>query len=201
MISPMNDRPLLFALFFLSLAGCAGPRAAPTMDPRKKIAEASQLYTRTDRPVAAERLLREAIADLQKENDDLGLALAYNEYGHLLASAAVEKQADSYRKTGFLDKTITYDHRLEKALTFFDRAAPFFIKAKRYDGLSNNRMGRGIALAKLRKTHEACNSLNESAAAMKENLRQNPRARPYIPDGQGSWEDYLAGLKSWAGCR
>src|SRR5258706_382617 len=87
-------RALFHALLLCGLsagvAGCAGVGITAKSDPAAKLHDATDLFDRQDRPLIAEKLIREAIASYQKSNDQLGLANAYRTYGFFFRSASIE---------------------------------------------------------------------------------------------------------------
>ena len=105
----------LGALFFLfMLAGCAGVGVIASSDPLTKLNDAEDLYQEQDRPLIAERLIREAIVIYQERDDPHGLGNAHREYADLLRSRSiVGKWQTYYRQYGFQDTTVTFDNRLE----------------------------------------------------------------------------------------
>src|SRR6267378_1202521 len=85
-------RPASVVLLFLSLlgfAGCAAFGVPATTDPAGKLRDATALFDRQDRPLPAERLIREALELYQKNGDQLGVAEAYRTYGFFFRSGSV----------------------------------------------------------------------------------------------------------------
>jgi len=60
--------------FSLVLVGCAGVGVVETSDPYVKLSDASSLFDEQDRPLIAERLIREAIEVCENKSDQLCLA-------------------------------------------------------------------------------------------------------------------------------
>lgn len=185
----------------VSLAACATTRhARRPSDPYRALAEARTLYAQKDRPVEAEKRLHDAITAFTAGNDEKGLADAYDQYAYLLESPAVTRAEKTFRKDGFLDRTVTYDNRLQKSIAYFDRAAPIYARLKRFDKLTENNVGRGIVFANLANRDEACASFEQADSFHDESERRNPDAKPAVPSGFKTWGAYLASLKKWAGC-
>src|SRR5205823_4625559 len=86
-------------------------------------------FMRQQRPLPAERLIREAMALYQERSDEHGLGNANREYGDLLRSPAVIKWEKVYRRDGFQDKSVTFDNRLEKASEFYRKAITHYEQA------------------------------------------------------------------------
>ena len=67
-----------FVTFWLSLlmSGCAAIGVVATSDPHVKLNDAENLFITQNRPLPAERLIREAMAIYQERDDPHGLANA-----------------------------------------------------------------------------------------------------------------------------
>jgi len=129
----------------LLLSGCAGFGVTSSSDPLQKLNDAAVPFKERDRPLIAEKLIFEAIEIYEEQNDSHGLGSSHREYAELLISSSVEGSwSNHYRKNGFLDKSVTYDNRKEKADQYLEDALKFYSgaeqnhkKAKRYDALTN----------------------------------------------------------------
>src|SRR4051794_34709357 len=113
----------------LLLGGCSGFGIVATSDALAKLNDAEDLFMRQQRPLPAERLIREAMAIYQERDDQHGLGNANREYGDLLRSAAILKWETVYRRDGFQDKSITFDNRLQKASEFYKTAISHYERA------------------------------------------------------------------------
>jgi len=92
---------LFIAFILVIVAGCAGVGVVSSSDPLTKLNDAEDLFMRQDRPLIAERLIREATAIYQERDDPHGLGNAYREYGDFLTSPAVSKWSRSIAETAF----------------------------------------------------------------------------------------------------
>ena len=126
------------------LSGCAGFGIVATSDPGAKLNDAEDLFNRQERPLPAERLIREAIAVSQARDDPRELGNGYRDYGDLLTSPAIIKWEKVYRRDGFQDKSITFENRFEKASEFYRKALVSYRRAAerernagKYDVLTN----------------------------------------------------------------
>lgn len=137
-----------FAAFLLVVflsAGCAGVGVVATTDPLTKLNDAEDLFVRLDRPLIAERLIKEAMTIYQEQDNFHGLGNAHREYADLLLSTSVSKKwAKFYRENGFQDKTVTFENRAAKALEYYAKALEYYARASdqlrnanRYDSLTN----------------------------------------------------------------
>ena len=201
----MRNIRFLVGFFGLLLAGCAGVGIVATSDPLTKLNDAEYLFMRQDRPLPAERLIREAIAIYQEGDDSHGLGNAYREYGDLLLSPAVIKWEKLYRRDGFLDKSVTYDNRdvkasenYSKALEYYKRAEQQLRDASKYDARTNVYFNMAWSYYSLNDRVKACNYYDRALEAYTENIRRNPSAKPYSPSG--TVPELVESMKKRAGC-
>ena len=191
---------------FLLLAGCAATPVEQNADPLAKLNDAELLFRQQDQPVAAEKLIREAMAVYAQRDDAHGLGNAYREYADLLRSNAVSgRWAAYYREHGFQDRTVTYDNRIAKssayyakALRYYSRAETRLQKAKAFGPLTNVYFNMAASYYQLGKKEEACTYFDRTLEAYDENVRRNPGVRPYSPTG--SVPGLVDSLKKRAGC-
>jgi tetratricopeptide (TPR) repeat protein len=192
--------PFVFACI-TALTGCAGFGVVATSDPAAKLRDAGDLFDRQDRPLIAERLIREAINTYQSNNDQLGLAEAYRTYGFFFRSPSIEgKWNKYYRENGFLDKSATFDTRYAKSIEYFEKARTIFAANKRFDALTNVDLNVGFTYVAMGNRAAACQAFDKSVESNHENLRQNPAAKPALPRGFSSYEDFVADRKKQYGC-
>ena len=192
--------PLVFVCL-VALTGCAGVGVVATSDPAAKLRDAADLFDRQDRPLIAERLIREAINTYQSSNDQLGLAEAYRTYGFFIRSPSIEgKWNKYYRENGFLDKSATFDSRYMKSIEYFEKARTIFADNKRFDALTNVDLNMGFTYVAMGNRAAACQAFDKSVESNRENLRQNPAAKPALPKGFSSYEAFVADWKKQYGC-
>src|SRR3989442_11453492 len=151
----------LFSLrcfFLIALTGgCAGVGVVATSDPAAKLRDAGDLFDRQDRPLIAERLIREAMDIYQANNDQLGLAEAYRTYGFFFRSPSIEgKWNNYYRANGFLDRSATFATRYAKSIEYFEKARTIFAASTRYDALTNVDLNMGFTYIAAGNTPAAC---------------------------------------------
>ncbi len=192
---------VLVAAALLGTSGCAGFGIVATSDPAAKLSDAEDLFDRQDRPLPAERLIREAIDIYQEKNDQVGLAGAYRTYGFFFRSPSVEgKWNKIYRANGFLDKSATFETRYAKSIEYFEKARAIYAENKRFDRLTNVDLNMGFSYAGMGNKDAACNAFDRSLESYRENLRQTPGARPIVPRGFASYEEFLADVKKRYAC-
>jgi hypothetical protein len=63
------------------VSACTAVGVVSSFDPLTKLNDAQVLYMSENRPLPAERLIQEALAVYQREDDAHGLGIAYREYG------------------------------------------------------------------------------------------------------------------------
>jgi tetratricopeptide (TPR) repeat protein len=166
------------------LSACTGIGIVASSDPLVKLNDAEYLFMRENRPLPAERLIQEAMEIYQKRDDAHGLGNANREYGDFLKSQAVINLEVAYRRNGFLDRSITFDNRLEKAADFYAKALEYYriaetreLAAGEYDHLTNTYFNMGLSNSALKK-RQACVDFDRSLQAYEENMRRNPGAQP-----------------------
>jgi tetratricopeptide (TPR) repeat protein len=192
---------LLSALSALLLVGCAGVGVIATSDPEKKLSDASYLFDREDRPLIAERLIREAIEICKTKSDQRCLGEAYLTYGFFFRSPTIEgKWSKNYRENGFMEKSATFENRYEKSIEYFQKARQIFIQLERYDMLGNVNFNMGVSYEMAGEKKLACQAYDDSSKSNRDNLRQNPNAIPARPKGFSTFEDFLQSQRRRVGC-
>jgi len=202
---------MLIAGFVLTLSqmivGCAGVGVVETKNPLRKLNDAEYLYMKQDRPLIAERLIREATAIYQERNDAHGLANAHREYADLLRSLSGSKWEKYYRENGFQDKTVTFDNRTEKASEYYRKALDFYkraeqkhLNAAKYDALTNVYFNMAWLYRMLGVHEQSCAFYDRTVDAYNENIKRNPEARPNA-GGRASVPDLVTAEKVRAGCK
>jgi tetratricopeptide (TPR) repeat protein len=175
--------------------GCAAMFIPATNNPYKKLYWAEQLFDKQDRPLPAERLIREAMSLFNERNDKQGIAMSYRLYGFFLKSTSIKNWETFYRKNGFLDKSVTYDKRLEKAVEYFKKAEELFLILKEYDAITNISLNLGYTYEQIGDLKKASDLFDQSLEAHRENLRQNPETKVNLPIGYNSYEEFIISEK------
>lgn len=184
------------------LVGCAGVGVVVSSDPLAKLNDAQELYQRQDRPLPAERLIREALAIYKEQDDPHGLGNSYRQYGDFLRSPAVSQWETVYRRDGFQDKSVTFDNRLVKASEYYSKALEYYQraevqhrKASRFDSLTNVYFNMAWSYQMLDDREKACSNLDKALEANAENVKRNPTAKQF-----GSIANAVASAKQQARC-
>lgn len=198
----------LFAMLYILflLGGCAGVGVVASSDPLTKLNDAEYLFTREDRPLIAERLIREAIVIYQEQDDPHGLGNAHREYADLLLSPSVTgKWQKYYRENGFQDKSVTFKNRKDKASEYYSKALEYYTRAEsklreanRFDSLTNVYFNMGWSEYRLGDRAKSCAFYDKALEAYNENIKRNPEAKPYSPTG--SVPEMLDAQKKRVGC-
>jgi len=183
------------------LAGCAGVGVVASSDPETKLSDASQLLTQQDRPLLAERLIREAMASYQGTGNAQGLGHAYRQYAEFLESPQVAAEP-YYRQMRFQDATVTYDNRLAKSAEYYSMAIAqyqiaekLYRAASRFDQLTNVYYNMALSYERLNDAVHACGFYEKALGAYKQNIQSNPTAKP-----RGNVENTLASAKQKLRC-
>lgn len=190
----------------LLTTGCAGIGVVATTDPLAKLNDAEDLLLRQNRPLIAERLIREAITIYQEQSNFHGLGNAHRGYADLIMSPTVSgKWEKFYRDNGFQDKTVTYDNRATKAAEYYVKAIEYYGRAidevrkvNRYDLLTNVYYNMAYSYKRIDDRVNACRFYDETLGAYNENIRRNPGVKPFTPTG--TVPDLVAAKKKQIGC-
>lgn len=197
-------RKFFTSLSFVTLliaTGCAGIGVIDSSDPAVKLRQAASLYDQKDRPLPAERLIREAIDIYQKEGNQLGLAEAYTEYGFFFRSHSLEgKWGTYYYEHGFLDKTVTYGTRYQASIDYFKQARAIFLANQQFDAVTNVDLNMGFTYMLMGDKRSGCNAFDQSFDSMREAMRRDPSFHPILPKGYASYEEYILVVKEQYGC-
>lgn len=184
-----------------ALLGCATLFTGKPEDPSGKLKEASELFSSKDEPVEAEKLLHDVVEVYEKNQDELGLAEAYRQFGLFYRSHAVNKFEKYYLKEGFLDKTVKFSARYGKAVEYFNKAKDIFAANKQYAVLSNLQ----ISLAK---TYDLMNQHENACLAFDQGLENHlafkksaaPDVLELRAEEIANYELYIGTMKKQAGC-
>jgi tetratricopeptide (TPR) repeat protein len=191
---------VLLVSSIIQLAGCAAALVPASSDPARKLGWAGELIDKQNRPLPAEQLIRDAIQIYESKSDEKGLAAAYRQYGIFFRSDAVQRFAAHYRKNGFLDQTVSYDQRFDKAIEYFLKARPFYEKSKTYDLLSNIDLNLAWAYEGKGEQPLACQSLDSSLANNLRFTSTDPDAKIDLPKGQLSFAGAVGNEKTRLRC-
>lgn len=191
---------IVFSMCAAILFGCAAAMVPVSSDPKTKLGWATALLEEQDRPLPAERLIREAIEIYQTQNDELGLAEGYRKYGVFFRSASVKRYEDVYRKEGFLDKTTTFDQRLDKSIEYFDKSRELFEKLHVYDKVSNVDLNLAWVYEEKGDRKLACQALDSSLAKNAQFMAANPEAKIMFAGKYKTFDEVIADEKKQTKC-
>jgi hypothetical protein len=186
-------------LVFLGISACAAMGVVATSDPRKELGNALALFDH-GRPLPAERMIVDAIAQCEKTDNRVCIGEAYRVYGLFFQSAAVTEYRVQYQKYGFLDKTATWDTRYQASILYFRKAGAIAQDTDHYDVLSNIHYLIGKDFAYMHDMESACVEFAQSLDAYEEFQRRNPGATVAQIKGQGSFGDTIADIQRRMGC-
>lgn len=202
----MKKTVVLFTLLLSLLTSCVYVSLPETSDPAEKLQEA-QRYMTQGQPLPAERLITEAIHTYQTQNNPEALGNAYRDFAAFLQSSSVAQREQTYREAGFLDTSITFDNRYDKAAEYLDKAleqysiaAARYQNAGRFDQLSTLYYRQANIYLQQNRPDQACQAYDQSRLAYAENAVRNTASSPAAPGGYASWHDAIAAAKRQAGC-
>lgn len=181
------------ALFLL--AACSTAPVSTTDATAAKLRQATDLFENRGNAIDAERLIREAMRTYEAEGDRVGLADAYRTYGFFLRSHAVALSQAKYRRDGFLDPTIIFDRRHEKALEYHLKARDLYAEKKRHDRLADIYLAIAADNAIIGRRQAACAALEQSLESERAAVAENARFRFDLPQGFKTFDAYVLSLK------
>lgn len=200
-LSRFSPHALLALLAVHSLFACAGIGVVATSDPTQKLRDAEVLFSQKDRPLIAERLIREALSISEKQKDEYGVANAYRTYGFFFRSDSVSGSwGEYYRKHGFLEPSVTWAARLDASIRFFQQAGEIYDRLRRYDASTNVYLNMGHTYALMHDREHACSAFSKALERYRENMRADPTARPQSAPGFSSLEDFVNKVRADEGC-
>lgn len=192
-------RYIILILTLISLAGCAAALVPYTGDPKQKIADAYWLFDEQLRALPAEKLIHEAIAIYQKNNNKVGLAEGYKAYAIFLRSDAVSTYRDRYEDNGFIDESVTFQNRFSKSMEYLRKSESIYQILGEYDDLTNTYLHMAFTSMAADDKINACKYYDKSVEANITFMSQNPDAQISLA-GYKSYKDYIKPLKDEAGC-
>jgi hypothetical protein len=183
------------------LAGCAGVGVVATSDPTRKLQDAEVLFGSEDRPLIAERLIREALEISEQQQDEFGVANAYRTYGFFFRSPSVSGHwGEYYRKSGFLESSVAWEDRFSGSIQFFQKAVEIYDRLGRYDASTNINLNMGFTYFIMHDKSNGCQAFTKSLDSYHANLKVNPAAKPQAPPGYSSFEEYVRYLETQQKC-
>lgn len=179
------------------LVACA---ARSTKDPAVMLSWASEEFSSKDDPIAAEEFLQQALEVYRKKMDRLGLAETYRQYGLFLRSNAVSKFEKHYNTVGFLDESVKFTNRYQKAVEYLIKAQDIFEENKKYDTLSTVHISLAKTYAHLNRPQEACDSLTKGMASYHAFKKSNPDMKEFHAEEVADYEEYIGILRQQLAC-
>ncbi len=190
---------LLSVILCFNLFGCAAAMVPYSFDPERKLGWANVLLDEQDRPLPAERLIREAVDIYQSDNDEIGLGHAYRSYAYFFRSDSIYNWQDYFREHGFLDKTANIDQRYDKSIEYYLKARAIFTKYNIYDALSSIDLGIAWASNNKKDRDMACKYLESSLANNKLFMADHPDAKIRVGNFN-SFTELIASEQKNMGC-
>jgi tetratricopeptide (TPR) repeat protein len=172
-----------------------------TNDPAAKLGWAQELVENQDRPLPAERLIREAIDIYQEQKNDFGLAKAYRVYGLFFKSPSIVRWQKHYQEQGFSDQSAKYETRLQMALGYFEKSRALLEAHQDVNLLANVHLQIGLTHQLMGQNDAACSAFDRSTAAYKTMMAQDPQAKIAVPKEYTSFDKGMSDIKKHAGCK
>lgn len=192
---------LVVLSFTIMITGCAAVGVPVTLNPEKKLRYAESLFNDSGRPFPAEPLIFEAIEIYRDNNDEVGLADAYQTYAYFLQSQSLSSFEKDYQKYGFMDKTIVYDNRYEKALEYWLKSLRLFERNSRNADASNiyYNIGR-LQFMVFDDKKAACENYDKSISSHNKHMEEYPNETVVLDPRFDTFEEYINALKEEVGC-
>jgi tetratricopeptide (TPR) repeat protein len=190
----------VFAIGAITASADAG--VFSTTDPAQKLRDATDLFDFKGRPLPAEHLIVEAIAQYQASNNSLGLAEGYRVYALFFRSRTLAwpNFQKYYSEKGFLDLSATWDSRYAKAVEYLRKSEVILKPTDRFDLLANVYFHLGDVFVLMHNADDACRAFDQSLDAHAEFHRRNPAKDSVLPPGYRSVDDWIGAAKRYAGC-
>ena len=193
-----NQTVVIMLLCIFLLAGCA---ARSTSDPALKLTWAAEEYNYKEDPIAAEELLQGSLQIYRKQMNQLGLAETYRQYGLFLRSYAVTKFKDHYQQYGFLDESVRFNNRYEKAIEYLNRSKEIFVSKNMAGPLTNIYLSMAKTYALMDKVPESCESLEKGKESFAKIKGTRGETREVGVDDDANYEAYMNVMYTQWGCR
>jgi len=164
-------------------------------------AKQADLYGPQDRPLVAEKLIREAMDTYRNNDDQLGLAAAYRSYGFFSAltvgRGALEPVLPGTRFSGSIRN---FRRRYEKSIAYLEQARAIFEHYDASTHWTNINLNIGFTYEVLGYHEAACEAFDRSVGNNRDSLEQNDKVKVSLPKGFDSYEDFLAPHRKRVGC-
>jgi tetratricopeptide (TPR) repeat protein len=193
----MNIHSIPTIIILMSLTACSAFGVIESDNPAVKLQQAKQLFNTLDRPVPAERLIRESIAIYEKNDDAAGLAEAYRYYGFFFGSQSVTHWAHVYNPNGFLDKSATFNTRNDKSIEYFNLALAQWEKIGQHEWDSNIELNIATAYMRMNQNDNACRAYDLS---LKADQKYHSEGKIDLPQGYSSVSEFIVALKQRVPC-
>jgi tetratricopeptide (TPR) repeat protein len=188
---------LLICCCVFLLAGCA---ARSTNDPALKLTWAAEEFNRNENPVAAEELLQDAMQTYRKQMNRIGLAETYRQYGLFLRSHAVTKFREHYQHAGFLDETVRFNNRYDKALEYFGKSKDIFAEQNLAGPVSDIYFSMAKTYALMNRVPESCESLDKGRKSYSSLKGVKAEAREVGVEEAANVDAYITLMQKQMGC-
>lgn len=189
---------VIMLLCIFLLAGCA---VRSTSDPALKLTWAAEEFNYKENPIAAEELLQGSLEIYRKQMNQLGLAETYRQYGLFLRSYAVTKHREHYQESGFLDESVRFNNRYEKAIEYLNKSKEIFVSKNMPKPLTDIYLSIAKTYALMDRTTESCDSLEKGKTSFARMKGTRGDTREVGVDDDANYEAYMNVMHTQWGCR
>src|SRR3569832_67784 len=180
-------------LLLVALAGCAAALVPETSDPARKLGWARELINNQNRPIPAERLIKEALTIYQAEQNELGEADANRTLAEFYKS-------DAYANNAHYKATTEYPLRYKTAIGYYNNALALYVKNGELFGASNETQQTGLLYAEENDIPSACKAFDEGLDYHNRGMGAHPETKVRLPKEFASFKDGIAYYKNKIGC-
>ncbi len=192
-------RDFIFPVLLLVLCGCVGI-GAPILSPELNAKNAEALINH-GRPLPAESLIEVTIERSKKKNDEIGLAIAYGAYAGFLQSRTVTEWREYYEKNGFIDSSVNFENRNEKAREYWQKALDLYIKNAEYARASNVYINlASLDFFEFENKQAACQDIALSLQYHNQFKETHPGETVVLPEGIATFDDFIEAAKKQLEC-
>jgi hypothetical protein len=170
--------------------------------PAKKLHEPEALFDFNDRPLPAERLIVDALAQYRASNDLLGLANGYRVYALFFRSRSLTRPdyQQHYSQKGFVDPAAMWANRYATSIDYLRKAEAIRKITDHFDLLSNVYLHITDDFLLMHDLDNACKAFDQSWDANAEFSRRHPATAVRLPAGSKSFDDTIAAAKKSIDC-
>jgi len=187
-------RSLVLVALALLILGCSTAGVMETNDPKVKMAQANELL-KLNRPLAAEKMLHQALSIFQSQSNKEGEVEVNRRLGLFYSSPQYHGYADYYKKHN------EYDPTNKKALEYFEKSKAQAEQIKNYYTASNASFLIAMVHRQWNDKETTCQHLTNAIELNKKGVIKEPNKDIGLPSQYSSYEEFIRkGYMADIGC-